>query len=105
MRELWKWWRLRPGQLWAVLILGAVLAWMSVGLWQAERHYRAVVREVRDSFRQQERMRQMQFAQLLATLDGHLSRQDHDLSARREEERQLIELLSRLLEQHPSAAR
>jgi hypothetical protein len=105
MRDLWKWWRLRPGQLSAVLILGALLAWMSVGLWQAERHYREVVRELRESFRQQERVRQMQFAQLLSTLDGPLARQDRELAARREDERRLVEMLSRLLEQHPSAAR
>ncbi len=102
MHELWRWWRLRSGQLTGLLILGAILAWMSVGLWQAERHYRSVVRELRESFREQERVRQMQFAQLLSSHDEHLSRQGQDLSALREDERRLVELLTRLLEQHQS---
>jgi hypothetical protein len=105
MRDLWRWWRLRPGQLGAVVILAALLAWMSVGLWQAERHYRAVLSEVRESFRKQDRMRQMQLAQLFTALDEHVSRDSKELTTRREEQQRLIELLSRQLSQNQSAAR
>jgi hypothetical protein len=96
MRDLWNWWRVRTGQLSALLVFGLVLAWMSVGLWQSERHFHAVVREVREGFRQQEYVRQRQFAKLLATLEDHLSRQDADSLVRRDEHLRLIQMLSRL---------
>jgi hypothetical protein len=105
MRDLWRWWRARTGQFSALLFFCAVLIWMSVGLWQSERHFHAVVREVRASFRQQEFVRQCQFAKLLSALEDHLSRQDRDSLARRDEHLRLIQLLSRLVDPNPGTAK
>jgi hypothetical protein len=90
----WNWWKVRKPQLTAVLVLGIIFAWMNVGLWQAERYFRAVVREVREGFQRQETARQSQFARLLDTVEQHLSRQDLDAAARREEYTHLKQMLS-----------
>lgn len=73
MRDLWKWWKVREPQLQALLILGLILTWMSLALWQAERRSRAVVREVRQNFQKQEATRHSHFARLLGTVEARRS--------------------------------
>jgi hypothetical protein len=72
-----------------------IVTWMSLRLWQADRHSRAVVREVRQSILQ-ELTRQSQFARLLDIEKAHLSRQDLNAAARREELVHLVRMLDQL---------
>src|SRR5271157_5592244 len=67
LRDLWKWWKVRKPQLRALLILGLILMWMSLALWQAERRSQAAVREVRQNLEKQESTRHSHFARLLGT--------------------------------------
>ncbi len=98
MRDLWNWWKARQARIFTVLLLGIILAWMSMGLWQAQRLSGAIVREVRGSFQRQESARKEQFGRLLATVEEYLARQDADMMARREEHKHLLEMLDQLLE-------
>ena len=99
MRDLWRWWKLRSPQRSGVVLLGLILAWMSLSLYQVEQHYRAVVLEVRQSFQKQEENRQAQFARLLQAVDAHLSRQDVNEKAHRQADLELRLMLGQVIEQ------
>jgi len=98
MRDLCSWWRFRGPQRSGVVLLGLILAWMSLSLYQAEQHFRAVVLEVRQSFQKQEENRQAQFACLLQTVEAHLSRQDLNEKAHRKADTELRQLLGQVIE-------
>jgi hypothetical protein len=96
MRDVWNWWKVRRTKILTVFLLGIILIWMSMGLWQAERLSRAIVREVRGSFLHQETKRQEQFTKLLTIVEEHLSRQDANMASRREEHLRLVRMLDQL---------
>jgi hypothetical protein len=100
MRDVLNWWKSCRARLWGLFLVGLIFAWMSLGLWQSERTLRRVVHEVHQSFVDQEKTRQRQFAKLLENLREHLDRQDQDLATRQEEhlvlQRMLEELLKRV---------
>lgn len=99
MHDLWTWWKLRHLRQSSVVLLGLIFAWMSLSLYQMERHYRAVILEVRQSFQKQEENRQAQFARLLQAVEAHLSRQDVNEKAHRKADMELQRLLGQVIEQ------
>ena len=99
MRDVWRWWTLRSHQRSALILLGLILAWMSVSLYQIERNYQAVVLEVRQSFQKQEEDRQSQLARLLQAVELHLSRMDLVATARRNDDLEELRMDSQLIEQ------
>ena len=58
LRDYWNWWKTRRSQIGALIILAGLIVWMNVALWQAERNYRGVLREMRRTYTQQEATRE-----------------------------------------------
>ena len=75
-RDFWKWWKSRRSQIRALTMLAGLIVWTNLALWQAERNYRGVLREMRLTYRQQEATRERRFSCLLSVLETHLTRLD-----------------------------
>jgi hypothetical protein len=99
MREVWNWWKLRKSQLLVLVSFSLILVWQNIELRRGDGYFRAIVREVRESFRQQEYTRQIQFARLLGKAETHLSRLERSVATSRDEHREVMKQLRLLGEQ------
>lgn len=73
MRDVLNWWKDRTSQLLVLVTFAMLLAWQNLELRRADRYFRKVVAEVRESIRQQETARHVEFARMLNTIETRLT--------------------------------
>ncbi len=95
--DYWNWWKTRRSQIVALVLLAGLIVWMNVALWQAERNYQGVLRELRQNYRQHEATRERQFARLLSAVEGHLSRLDEEDAEERKQQAHIREMLDAIM--------
>jgi hypothetical protein len=100
IRDLWFWWKARTHQLSALALMALIVTWMSLSLWQSERHFRSLVNLLGRDRSRDEAVFQKRFNELLRDVQGHLDRQDRQSAVQREEQVQLRRLLGRMLDEN-----
>lgn len=76
MRDVIKWGKSQRTRVAGFSVVVAIFTWMTLSLWQAERQYCRLLKEVRHGFSVQEEAWEAQHAQILRTLEGNLPRRE-----------------------------
>jgi hypothetical protein len=99
MRDVWRWWRVRTTQIKAVLMLGLILMWMSLDLWQTQRSLGTVMAAHEQLVKQLEKTRQLQIDSLVQAIQSHQAQEDLDSTAFRDELREIRLMIGQLITQ------
>ena len=99
MRDVWRWWKVRKSQIRALLVLGLILLWMSLNLWQTQRQLSDGRASHEQIIRQQETTRQRQLDKLMEVMETHHAQQDLDAAALRDDLCELRLMIGQLIEQ------
>jgi hypothetical protein len=101
MRDVWRWWKGRKQELKALLVLALILLWMSLSLWQSQRHLHKVMRANEQILKELDTTRRLQLGQLTEVLEAHQAQQDLDAAALRVDLWDLKHQLGQLVQQPP----
>ncbi len=99
MRDVWRWWKVRKPQMKALLVLGLVLLWMSLNLWQTQRNFQMMMRSHERLVKQQETAGQVRLDRLIEAVEAHHAEQDLDAAALRDDLLELNLAIGRLIDQ------
>jgi hypothetical protein len=76
MRDLVYWCKARGSQLLVLCSFALLLVWQNIEPPRGDRHFRTIVAEIRETFRQQETIREVQFTRLLQTMERRFAKLD-----------------------------
>jgi hypothetical protein len=99
MREFWLWWKVRTTQIKALLMLGMILMWMSLDLWQTQRSLGTVMAAHEQLVKQLDKTRQLQIDALVQAIQIHQAQEDVDAASLSDELREIRLMIGQLITQ------